>query len=56
MQEESKIKVVSEALAGVKTGVLARELLRPQVIEEKYNKAKTLLGEKEIENEILREL
>ncbi|MBA9085479.1 hypothetical protein FHR92_001945 [Fontibacillus solani] len=47
---------MNEALAGVKTGVLARELLRLQEIEEKYNKAKTLLGEKEIEIEILREL
>ncbi|MNE66924.1 Transposase [compost metagenome] len=89
MKEEFKIKVVSEVLAGVKTGVLARkydihaetirrwvreyrdevskynipkpdeqlqELLRLQEVEEKYNKAKALLGEKELENEILREL
>jgi transposase-like protein len=33
-----------------------QELLRLQEIEVRYNKAKELLGEKELENEILREL
>lgn len=89
MKKEFRIKVVGEALAGVKVGVLARkydihaetirtwirayrdeiseqdipkpdeqlqELLRLQEVEEKYKKAMTILGEKELENEILREL
>lgn len=89
MKKEFRLKVVGEALSGVKVGVLARkydlhaetirkwmrqyrdeiserdipkpdeqlqELLRLQEVEEKYKKATALLGEKELENEILREL
>jgi|HigsolmetaGSP11D_1036233.scaffolds.fasta_scaffold00395_9 transposase-like protein len=86
---KTRLKIVGEALAGVKTGVLARkygihpetirnwirkyrdevgpdnipstdeqilELKRLQDIEEKYHKAMKLLGEKELEIEVLREL
>ena len=87
--QEIRMKVVGEALAGIKIGVLARkyginpetirnwvrkyrdevgpdnipstdeqilELKRLQDIEEKYHKAIKLLGEKELEIEVLREL
>jgi transposase-like protein len=89
MKKEFRLKVVGEALAGVKIGVLARkydlhaetirswvreyrdemsehdipkpdeqiqELIRLQKVEENYKKAMALLGEKELENELLREL
>ncbi|MCY9513865.1 transposase [Paenibacillus apiarius] len=89
LNEEARLKVVREALAGVKVGALARmydihpetvrnwirdhrddikpneipeasehlqELKRLQEIEAKYEKAMKILGEKELENEILREL
>ncbi|MEF2968175.1 transposase [Paenibacillus sp. M1] len=88
-KDEFRLKVVREALSGIKVGVLARsydlhpetirtwirtyrdqitdietslpdqhlqELKRLQEIEEKYEKAMKVLGEKELENEILREL
>ncbi|MDD9271588.1 helix-turn-helix domain-containing protein [Paenibacillus sp. GCM10023248] len=88
-KEEEKLKIVNEALAGVKIGVLARlydthpetirlwvkdyrdaipeseiprtdenieELRRLQEVEERYEKAVKVLGEKELEIEILREL
>ncbi|WP_308639631.1 helix-turn-helix domain-containing protein [Paenibacillus silvisoli] len=87
--KETQLKIVKEALAGVKVGALARmydvhpetirnwvsehrdtipaeeipmtdehlqELQRLQEIEAKYAKAMKLLGEKELEIEILREL
>jgi len=86
---ETRLKIVGEALAGIKIGVLARkygispetirnwvrkyrdevgpdhipstdeqilELKRLQDIEEKYQKAMKLLGEKELEIQVLREL
>lgn len=89
LKEEERIKIVKEALAGVKVGVLARmydihpetirgwirdyrdtiapeeipiadehlqELQRLQEVEQRYEKAVKALGEKELENEILREL
>lgn len=89
MNMEFRLKVVGEALSGVKVGVLARkydvhsetirrwireyrdeiterdipkpdeqlqEIIRLQEVEKKYKKAMTVLGEKELENEILREL
>jgi transposase-like protein len=89
LKEEERLKIVLEALAGVKVGVLARmynihpetirewvrvhrdtidpddiptaaehveEMKRLQIIEEKYDKAMKVLGEKELELEILREL
>lgn len=89
MKKDFKLKVVGEALSGLKVGVLARkydlhvetirkwireyrdeinerdipkpdeqlqELIRLQEVEDKYKKATALLGEKELENEILREL
>lgn len=89
LMEEERLKVVREALAGIKVGVLARmydihpetirgwvrdyrddiadeeipmadehlqELQRLQEVEEKYQKAVKMLGEKELEIEILREL
>jgi transposase-like protein len=87
--EEVRLKIVREALAGIKVGVLARmydvhpetirlwikqyrndigpdeiptadehlqELQRLQEVESKYEKAVKILGEKELELEILREL
>ncbi|TCZ72883.1 transposase [Paenibacillus albiflavus] len=87
--EEIRLKVVREALSGIKIAVLGRkyelhpetirgwirdyqdeigedqipstdeqiqELKRLQEIEDKYHKAIKILGEKELENEILREL
>lgn len=87
--EEVRLKIVREALSGVKIAVLARkyevhpetirswvkeyrekvgddeipstdeqlqELKRLQEVEEKYEKAVKILGEKELEIEILREL
>lgn len=89
MKEETKVKIVKEAISGVKVGVLARlydlhpetirtwvreyresippeeipmtdehldELKRLQDVEERYKKAIQVLGEKELEIEILREL
>lgn len=89
LNEESKLNIVKEALAGVKVGVLARmydihpetirgwirdyrdeivpgevpmaderlqELRRLQEVEARYEKALKALGERELENEILREL
>jgi len=89
LKEETRMKIVREALAGIKVGVLARiydvhpesirqwvrdhrdsipleeipmtdehvqELQRLQVVEERYEKAVKVLGEKELEIEILREL
>lgn len=89
LKEETRMKIVREALAGIKIGVLARiygvhpesirlwvrdhrdsippeeipmtdehvqELQRLQVVEERYEKAVKVLGEKELEIEILREL
>lgn len=89
MKEETRLKIVKEALAGVKVGVLSRmydihpetirgwirehrdsiapeeipmtdehlqELKRLQDVEQRYEKAMKVLGEKELENEILREL
>lgn len=88
-KDEFRLKVVREALSGIKIGVLARtydlhpetirtwtrnfrdqigedelttpdqhlqELKRLQEVEEKYERAMKVLGEKELENEILREL
>ena len=87
--EEARLKIVREALSGVKVAILARkyeihpetirswireyrdqvgdkeipstdqqlqELKRLQEVEEKYEKAVKILGEKELEIEILREL
>lgn len=87
--EEVRLKIVREALSGVKIAVLARahevhpetirgwvkayrdqieeegipsydhqtqELKRLQEVEDKYEKAVKILGEKELEIEILREL
>lgn len=87
--EEARLKIVQEALSGIKIAVLARkyeihpetirtwvkeyrdrigddqipstdeqvqELKRLQEVEEKYEKAVKILGEKELEIEILREL
>ena len=89
LKEETKLKIVKEAISGVKVGVLARlydlhpetvrtwvreyrdsippedipmtdehleELKRLQEVEERYDKAIKVLGEKELEIEILREL
>ncbi|AKG34739.1 helix-turn-helix domain-containing protein [Paenibacillus durus] len=89
LKEEARLKVVKEALAGVKVGVLSRmydihpetirgwirdhrdsippedipvadehlqELQRLQDVEQRYEKAMKVLGEKELELEILREL
>jgi len=89
VKEEVKHKIVKEALAGIKVGVLARlydvhpesirlwikeyrdsispeeipmtdeylqELQRLQDVEQRYEKAVKVLGEKELEIEILREL
>jgi transposase-like protein len=89
LTEEERLKIVREALAGIKVGVLARmydihpetirgwvrdsrdditdeeipmadehlqELQRLQEVEEKYQKAVKMLGERELEIEILREL
>lgn len=89
LKEEVRLKVVKEALAGIKVGVLARmydvhpetiriwvrdyrhsippeeipmadehlqELQRLQDVEQRYEKAVKVLGEKELEIEILREL
>ncbi|HEY8528396.1 MAG TPA: hypothetical protein VIL22_01790 [Paenibacillaceae bacterium] len=59
------LKIVGEALARIKIGVLARkygvnsETVRNWVrqdTEEKYHKATKLLSEKELEIEVLREL
>ena len=89
LREEKKLKIVKEALAGVKVGVLSRiydihpetircwirehrdaidpgeipmtdehlqELQRLQNVEQRYEKSVKVLGEKELEIEILREL
>lgn len=89
LNEEKRLQVVKEAMAGVKVGVLARmydvhpetvrswirdhrdsispeeipaadehvqELQRLQEVEQRYQKAVKVLGEKELEIEILREL
>lgn len=89
LKPEERLKIVKEALAGVKVGVLSRmydvhpetirewirehrdailpeeipvadeylqELQRLQEVEERYQKACKVLGEKELEIEILREL
>ncbi|WP_025692135.1 helix-turn-helix domain-containing protein [Paenibacillus zanthoxyli] len=89
LKEEARLKIVKEALAGVKVGVLSRiydihpetirgwirdhrdsippeeipvadehlqELQRLQDVEQRYEKAMKVLGEKELELEILREL
>lgn len=89
LKREERLKIVKEALAGVKVGILARmynthpetirgwvrehrdeidtedipaatehveELRRLQEVEEKYEKAMKVIGEKELELEILREL
>lgn len=89
LREEDRLKIVGEALAGIKVGVLARmykihpetirgwvrehrddispddipvadehllELRRLQEVEARFEQAKKLLGEKELEIEILREL
>lgn len=89
LNEERRLQVVKEAMAGVKVGVLARmynihpetvrswirehrdsilpeeipaadehvqELQRLQEVEQRYQKAVKVLGEKELEIEILREL
>ncbi|WP_171056514.1 helix-turn-helix domain-containing protein [Paenibacillus sinopodophylli] len=89
MSEETRLKIVREALAGMKVGVFVRmydvhpesirlwvrdhrdsippeeipmtdehlqELQRLQQVEERYEKAVKVLGEKELEIEILREL
>lgn len=89
LKEEVRLKIVKEALAGIKVGVLARmydihpetirlwirdhrdeistedipaadehlqELRRLQEVEDRFEQAKKLLGEKELEIEILREL
>lgn len=89
LNEETRLKVVKEALAGIKVGTLSRmynvhpetirlwirdhrddidsadiptadehlqELQRLQEVETRFEQAKKLLGEKELEIEILREL
>ncbi|OPH58368.1 hypothetical protein BC351_23705 [Paenibacillus ferrarius] len=89
LNEETRLQIVKEALAGIKVGVLARmytihpetirgwirehrdeitpdeipladehvqELQRLQEVESRYEKAVKVLGEKELEIEILREL
>lgn len=89
LTDETRLKVVKEALAGVKVGALSRmydihpetirgwirdhrdsivpedipmtnehvqELQRLQDVEQRYEKAVKVLGEKELEIEILREL
>ncbi|MNI21885.1 Transposase [compost metagenome] len=89
LNEETRLKIVKEAMAGIKVGVLARmynihpetirvwirdyrdsisleeipdgdehvqELQRLQEVEQRYEKAVKVLGEKELEIEILREL
>lgn len=88
LNKETRLKIVKEALAGIKSGTLARmygihpetvrqwvrdhkdevgqeipaadehlqELRRLQEVEAKLEQAKKLLGEKELEIEILREL
>lgn len=89
LYEEARIKIVKEALAGIKVGVLSRmydihpetirgwirdhrdaippedipvadehlqELQRLQTVEQRYEKAVKVIGEKELEIEILREL
>lgn len=89
LNEDARLKIVKEALAGIKVGTLARmygihpetvrawirdhrdeisqeevpaadehlqELRRLQEVEAKFEQAKKLLGEKELEIEILREL
>ncbi|WP_102709796.1 helix-turn-helix domain-containing protein [Paenibacillus castaneae] len=89
LNEEARLKIVREALAGIKVGVLSRmysihpetirawirdyrdtipleeipmadehlqELQRLQEVEQRYEKAVKVLGEKELEIEILREL
>jgi transposase-like protein len=89
LNQETRLKIVKEALAGIKVGTLARmygihpetirlwvrdhrddisqeeipaadehlmELRRLQEVEAKFEQAKKLLGEKELEIEILREL
>lgn len=89
LNKETQLKIVKEALAGIKVGVLARmydlhpetirtwirdhrdfipveeipvadehlqELQRLQEVEQRYEKAVKVLGEKELELEILREL
>lgn len=89
LKEETRLKIVKEALADIKVGVLARmydihpetirlwirdhrdsippeeipvadehlqELQRLQDVEQRYEKAVKVLGEKELELEILREL
>ncbi len=89
MNEETKVRIVKEAISGVKVGVLARlydlhpetvrtwvrehresippeeipltdehleELKRLQDVEDRYEKAIKVLGEKELEIEILRDL
>lgn len=89
LSKETRLKIVKEALAGIKVGALARMydihpetirlwirdhrdeistedipaadehlqvLKRLQEVEERFEQAKKLLGEKELENEILREL
>nr|WP_306812958.1 helix-turn-helix domain-containing protein [Paenibacillus soyae] len=89
MSKETQLKIVKEALAGIKVGALARmydihpetirtwvrdhrdsipveeipladehlqEMQRLQEVEQRYEKAVKVLGEKELEIEILREL
>lgn len=89
LKEETRLKIVKEALSGIKVGVLSRmydihpetirgwirdhrdfiapeeipvadehlqELQRLQEVEQRYEKAVKVLGEKELEIEILREL
>ncbi|MBN3523828.1 helix-turn-helix domain-containing protein [Paenibacillus apiarius] len=89
LNEETRLKIVREALAGIKVGVLSRmynihpetirgwirehrddigpdeipttdehlqELQRLQEVEVNYEKAVKIIGEKELEIEILREL
>jgi len=89
LNKETQLKIVKEALAGIKVGVLARmydihpetirswirdyrdtipaeevpiadehlqELQRLQEVEQRYEKAVKVLGQKELEIEILREL
>ncbi|MCR2805934.1 transposase [Paenibacillus soyae] len=89
LSKETQLKIVKEALAGIKVGALARmydihpetirtwvrdhrdsipveeipladehlqEMQRLQEVEQRYEKAVKVLGEKELEIEILREL
>lgn len=89
LSKETQLKIVKEALAGIKVGALARmydihpetirtwvrdhrdsipveeipladehlqEMQRLQKVEQRYEKAVKVLGEKELEIEILREL